>query len=259
MRIASETRQFARNVLSGGQYWPLVGSRCVMRLVTGIVSAVAFFACAVLTVGFCAYFFGTQVDWYNPEVFKGLMANAMDRHGPTAFMLGFFVVGMVIANVLILPILYATGFFSWGIIKQDLAALRCEVRFEQTFSGWGQGWRMAWIMVVRQTYAILWALPFIVPGIVKSFSYAMTDFIAVEHPDWSANRCIAESCRLMEGNRWRYFCLCLSFIGWALLVILAELCKVPFADCFLKPYLETAQVVFYDELKKMRPPADFSE
>ena len=258
MRIARETRKFAWNALGKGQYWPLVGSRCIMTLLAGAVWLFAIFVGVALAVVFCLFFFGSKCDFLNPGSLPGMMENAMERFGPATFMLCLFIAGMVVANVAILPLLYAWGFFRWGVVFQDMAVLRGEARFEQVFSGWGRGWRMAWIAVVRQTYALLWTLLFVVPGIVKSFSYAMTDFVAVEHPDWTANRCIAESCRLMEGNRWRYFCLCLSFIGWWLLVALVSMCHVPFSECFLQPYVEIAQMAFYGELKELRPQTDFT-
>lgn len=70
-------------------------------------------------------------------------------------------------------------------------------------------------------YTLLWSLLFIVPGIVKSYSYAMTAFILTENPDLTAGEAITRSRHLMAGNRWRLFCLEFSFIGWELL------CYVP--------------------------------
>lgn len=93
-------------------------------------------------------------------------------------------------------------------------------------------------------------LRLIIPGIIKSFSYAMTPYIAVDHPDWTATQCITESRRIMYGNKWRYFCLNISFIGWYLLLIPAAF--VPcgsFAQLFLQPYVQTACAAFYEDIK----------
>lgn len=35
-----------------------------------------------------------------------------------------------------------------------------------------------------------------------------------EHPGLTANEAITESRRIMDGNKWRLFCLDLSFLGW---------------------------------------------
>ena len=53
-------------------------------------------------------------------------------------------------------------------------------------------------------------------------------YIMSEHPSLTANEAITESRRIMDGNKWRLFCLDFSFIGWELL------CSVPlYAEGFL--------------------------
>ena len=77
-------------------------------------------------------------------------------------------------------------------------------------------------------YTALWTLLLVIPGIVKTYSYAMTPYIMTEHPSLTANEAITESRRIMDGNKWRLFCLDFSFIGWELL------CSVPlYAEGFL--------------------------
>ena len=77
-------------------------------------------------------------------------------------------------------------------------------------------------------YIALWSLLLVIPGIVKTYSYAMTPYIMSEHPSLTANEAITESRRIMNGNKWRLFCLDFSFIGWELL------CSLPlYAGGFL--------------------------
>ena len=56
-------------------------------------------------------------------------------------------------------------------------------------------------------YIVLWTLLFIIPGIIKSFSYAMAPYILAEHPEMTASEAITESRHMMDGNKWRLFCL----------------------------------------------------
>ena len=72
-------------------------------------------------------------------------------------------------------------------------------------------------------YVALWALLLFIPGVVKAYSYAMTPYIMAEHPGLTANEAITESRRIMDGNKWRLFCLDLSFLGWELLCTLPML------------------------------------
>ena len=69
----------------------------------------------------------------------------------------------------------------------------------------------------RGLFTFLWSLLFIIPGIIASYRYYMTPFILCERPDMTAREAIRESKELMKGNKWRLFCLELSFIGWELL------------------------------------------
>ena len=39
------------------------------------------------------------------------------------------------------------------------------------------------------------------------YTYAMTDYILAEHPDMTPGEVMKGSKAMMEGNRWRLFCL----------------------------------------------------
>ena len=78
----------------------------------------------------------------------------------------------------------------------------------------GDGFCMNFLMGL---YTLLWSLLFIIPGIIKGYSYAMTPYILAENPGMTATEAITESRRIMDGNKWRLFCLGFSFIGWGLL------------------------------------------
>ena len=90
----------------------------------------------------------------------------------------------------------------------------------------------------------LWTLLFIIPGIIKSYSYAMAPYIMVDHPDMSPNECIKQSKYMMNGHKFELFCLDLSFIGWDLLCILS----LGIGFIFLRPYKEAAKAAFYRNL-----------
>ena len=172
------------------------------------------------------------------------------------FVGALFVLGLISAVVcamsvllLFIPLLYIIGFASWSTGAMSLATMRRSMKFEQFSSGWGHGWHMFWIVCVKWIYTQLWFLLLVIPGIVKSFSYAMTEYVAIDHPDWSADQCITESRRIMDGNKWRYFCLMFSFIGWYLLIFLAAPFGGGIAALFLQPYVQAASAAFYEDIK----------
>ena len=93
-------------------------------------------------------------------------------------------------------------------------------------------------------YLVLWTLLFIIPGIVKSLSYAMTPFILLENPYMSAKEAITASRKLMDGHKGELFILGLSFIGWEFLCVLT--CGIGYL--FLNPYMNAAHAAFYRNL-----------
>ena len=104
---------------------------------------------------------------------------------------------------------------------------------------------------LRGLYIVLWSLLFIIPGIIKSYSYAMTPFIMAENPDITAKEAIEASKQLMDGHKGELFMLDLSFIGWTLLAALT----LNIGTIFLNPYKNAAYAAFYKELTA--PKAEF--
>ena len=111
--------------------------------------------------------------------------------------------------------------------------------------GFGNWLHVVWGMILSTIYIFLWTLLLIIPGIIKSYSYALTPYILVEHPEMSANEAIEESMRLMDGHKFDLFYLQLSFIGWAILSILS----LGLGVFWLIPYQMTSQAAFYRDIK----------
>ncbi len=109
------------------------------------------------------------------------------------------------------------------------------------FHRFGQGFAQSFL---RNLYILLWSLLFIIPGIVKSFSYAMTPFIMAENPEMTANEAITASKQLMDGHKGELFWLGLTFFGWELLNILT----LGIGSLFLNPYKNAAYAAFYKDL-----------
>lgn len=98
--------------------------------------------------------------------------------------------------------------------------------------------------LLRGIYVFLWTLLFIIPGIVKAYSYSMTPFIMVDNPDMTASEAITASQELMNGHKGELFWLDLSFFGWHLLCALS----LGIGTLFLSPYTNAARAAFYRDL-----------
>ncbi|MCP8967902.1 DUF975 family protein [Ectobacillus ponti] len=145
----------------------------------------------------------------------------------------------------ILVTLFLSGIMAMGQYRIFLTLANDEkATVDELFSyfrGWSRMWQACKAVLLPSIYTMLWSLLLIIPGIVKSFSYAMTYFILLDHPDYTVNQAITESRRLMDGRKKDLFVLYLSFIGWFLLG------AVTFGLAFLwiVPYMTTAAAHFY--------------
>ena len=72
-------------------------------------------------------------------------------------------------------------------------------------------------MFLRDLFVFLWSLLFVIPGIIKAYSYRMVPYILAENPEIKGKEAIDLSRKMMDGQKWNTFVLDLSFIGWDLL------------------------------------------
>ncbi|WP_164716263.1 DUF975 family protein [Paenibacillus whitsoniae] len=92
-----------------------------------------------------------------------------------------------------------------------------------------------------------WFVLFIIPGIVKSYSYAMVPYILTDNPGIGRKRAIQLSREMMHGQKWRTFVLDLSFIGWFLLGAIA----LGVGVLFVLPYYNSTRAELYLALRQM--------
>ena len=100
------------------------------------------------------------------------------------------------------------------------------------------------IVILRSVFVWLWSLLFVIPGIIATYRYAMMPFLMAEFPDLGALDAMRESKRLMQGNKWRLFCLEMSFLGWAFLCMFT----LGIGMLWLLPYMASARTAFYLEV-----------
>lgn len=129
------------------------------------------------------------------------------------------------------------GYASYLLKQQDREISSVKELFTK-FDYFGQGFLQ---MFLRNLFTFLWALLFVIPGIIKSLSYAMTPFIMAENPELTAKEAIKISQERMQGHKWELFCLEFSFIGWYLLCGLT----LGIGTFFLNPYVNAAYAAFY--------------
>lgn len=85
---------------------------------------------------------------------------------------------------------------------------------------------------------------FIIPGIIAAFQYSMVNYIIAENPGIKAREALERSKEMMRGNKFRFFRLSLSFLGWSILVVLT----LGIAGIWVGPYIEASFAAFYKDI-----------
>jgi uncharacterized membrane protein len=70
-----------------------------------------------------------------------------------------------------------------------------------------------------ELWTTLWSFLFVIPGIVKSFSYSQMFFVIAENPKIKVTRAMNISKKLTQNHKAELFALSLSFLGWNILSI----------------------------------------
>ena len=238
MKIAEDFRRIARNALT---------NKWLIAVAVGLVASI------LGGIGSNGPEFKVNIDGSNISMNFNLAGQTIYSTGTNGGLnseVGAFIVGslgfIMIAALFMAVIYFVLGsIVGVGYAKYNLNLVdKKNAAFETLFEYFSH-WKTTTIArLLRALYVFLWALLFIIPGIVAGFSYAMTDYILAEDPELTADEAISQSKSLMMGNKWRFFCLQFSFIGWDILATLA----FGIGHLWLTPYKQAAYAAFYREV-----------
>lgn len=187
-------------------------------------------------------------DW---ESFKNALYDFVkDDMGLSMTQSEFYTILGIAAVVMIIAMIIGLLFSVFVSYPLNVGAMRFfqtarigNVAFSSLGYSFGKGRYMKTVktMFITALYEFLWGLLFFIPGIIKSYSYALVPYIMAENPDIPTNKAITISRKTMKGEKWHYFVLNLSFILWYLLAIIT--CGI--GIMFLLPYVTATQNEFY--------------
>lgn len=225
MKTSKELRQEAWNALKvGGNYWKAVGGILIWFAVGCAFFAISFLIMiSVLSVG---------GDYF------------VDNWAFTCLIVTLALVPSVIIGC------WLYGWASLGFMRFWLAAARGEATLGELRLAKAGAWRYVDLLCWKSLYIFLGILCLILPGILMALDYSQAQFLLVDHPELSPRECMAESKRLMFGHRWRFICFHISYIGWILLAMLANVLGNGIGQLFLLPYLWVGSAKFYEDLRK---------
>ncbi|MCQ2374411.1 MAG: DUF975 family protein [Salinivirgaceae bacterium] len=148
----------------------------------------------------------------------------------------------IVTLLVVVPVQFGLYVALYQMTKDKTANDTVSRTFNIAFGNYG---RSLGVSLLIGLFTALWCLLLFIPGIIKSYAYAMTYYIANDCPELSANECIDKSIEMMRGHKMDLFLLDLSFIGWIILCLLS--CGIGFL--WLIPYECTARADFYNKIK----------
>jgi uncharacterized membrane protein len=100
--------------------------------------------------------------------------------------------------------------------------------------------------------AVILVILALVYSIWIGLMYSMISFIIIDNPELDIIDTMRRSRTLMNGNKWRYFLLGLSFLGWIILGIFT----LGIGYLWLFPYIHTTESAFYCEIRDAEKTAE---
>lgn len=221
-----ELRASARAVLRGKWALAVVATIVYLTIVIGITEVLH------LTPGLSYETTTVGLDSFSAIMIEPLKAT---YYSPSYY----------ISLLIILPIT-----FGYTISFLSSARSGSEVKIDELFVGFKTYGKVLGTMLLMQIYICLWSLLLLIPGVIKTYSYAMVPYLLKDEPELSADETIMKSMAMMKGNKMKLFLLDLSFIGWILLSILT----VGIGLLWVLPYTMSARAAFYEDLKNAQQP-----
>ena len=90
------------------------------------------------------------------------------------------------------------------------------------------------------------AFPTLLIGVfVLAFAYALVPYVLYDNPEISPIEALRTSRFMMRGHKWDLFCLCLPFLGWAILSVFTLFIGL----LWVMPYASATMAHFYEDVK----------
>ena len=139
------------------------------------------------------------------------------------------------------------GVVSFGFFAMLLQASRGrEVQRAMLLDGFGSLVRVLLLVLLIRLLVTLGFLLLILPGFFALYNCRMARYLMILHPEYSVMDCLRESRIRIRGHRMELFLLDLSFLGWALLLIIPVVGLV--AAVWALPYWNCSCALFFEEI-----------
>lgn len=240
MYYAKDYRAMARNSLKG--HWPISVLVVFIGMILGGLDHSSIFEFNLEEGDFYVTVFGQAIGQNNGAGFGAVAGNIASNA-----LVGNALIGVGVTAIIYGLVIFIIG----GAIELGIRNYFLKLNYDTNpdvsdmFSHMKIFGKALGLRIVMGIFIFLWALLFIIPGIVAAYRYSMATYIMAENPDIGIMEAIEASKSMMADRKWKLFCLDISFIGWIIL------CGFTFGLGYLllHPYMESARAHFYLTVK----------
>lgn len=151
---------------------------------------------------------------------------------------GYIISG--VATLLLIFLLVGSEWYTLNVAREETPD------FQSVFDGITKmPIKVLLITIIRSIMCYVFAIFLIVPIIFPIYWFRPVFYIAKDKQGMSFIKVMAESIKLMKGNKMAWFKLDLSFIGWYIL----NTVTLGFAGFYSLPIMKTTYAEFYDFIK----------
>ncbi len=145
-----------------------------------------------------------------------------------------------IGTILLLPLEIGVTIYFLQVVRGSGS------RIESIFLPFNKYGHYLWVAIRPNVFALLWALLFVIPGIIAKYRYALTYYVALDEPELSAREAMARSCRMMKGHKMQLFGYTILI---ALLISVATVFTLGIALFWLLPWCGSFMANYYLAVK----------
>ena len=199
----------------------------ILSFIPFVGNVVAFIIAAPISFGILASLIKLKRD--EDVSYLDFLSNGFSKFGKVWAVYGNVLLKMLVPIILVFISTFLFGFSIGGSIAS--LTLSSPTTSSAAFGILGI------ISIIVLIVSIIWSS-------IKSLNYSLVYYLLYDNPEMTGKEIANRSEQLMQGNRWKFFVLGLSFIGW--MILSAFTFNIGLLWVF--PYLTFATIIFYENL-----------
>lgn len=210
----------------------------------------SFWICLIISlVGGGGYSGGLNFTFQSQDTVEDTVEDLVTQIPESVLLASLVAILAIVLVLLVLGVvwsLFVSGPLRVGCCRYFMESRQSRAPFGTLFSVFRRPYlNLVKVQLLTGLKVLLGCFLLLIPGIYWAYCYALVPYLLAENPYLTTGRAMELSKDLMYGEKWHYFILELSFIGWNLLCVLT----LGIGSFFLAPYKEATFAEFYAAMR----------